>query len=60
MPLDLANFEETARAATMAFWGNRQKAIEAQHEAGKIDQGGRAGVTAGKNMDGFMACWLTW
>lgn len=54
MPLDLANYEETARKATMAFWGNRQKAIEAQQEAGKIDQGGRAGVTAGKNMDGFL------
>ena len=55
MPLDLANFEESAREATMAFWGNRQKAIEAQQEAGRIDQGGRAGVTAGKNMDGFLA-----
>lgn len=54
MALDLANFESTARMATMAFWGNRQKAIEAQQQAGKIDQGGRAGVTAGKNMDGFL------
>lgn len=55
MALDLANYEEAAREATMAFWGNRQKAIEAQQEAGRIDQGGRAGVTAGKNMDGFLA-----
>ena len=54
MGLDLANYEEAAREATMAFWGNRQKAIEAQREAGRIDQGGRAGVTAGKNMDGFL------
>lgn len=55
MALDLANYEEVAREATMAFWGNRQKAIQAQQEAGRIDQGGRAGVTAGKNMDGFLA-----
>jgi Restriction endonuclease XhoI len=55
MTLDLANYEETARDATMAFWGNRQKAIQAQQEAGRTDQGGRAGVTAGKNMDGFLA-----
>lgn len=54
MALDLANYQHTAREATMAFWGNREKAIEAQQEAGKIDQGGRAGVTAGKNMDGFL------
>lgn len=54
MALDLANYEETARNATMAFWGNRQKAIAAQKDTGKIDQGGRAGVTAGKNMDGFL------
>ncbi len=54
MALDLANYEETAREATMAFWGNRAAAMEAQKEAGRIDQGGRAGVTAGKNMDGFL------
>ncbi len=39
----------------MAFWGNRQKARQKQVEAGKADQGERAGVTAGKNMDGFIA-----
>lgn len=39
----------------MAFWGNREKARQKQIEAGKIDQGERAGVTAGKNMDGFAA-----
>lgn len=39
----------------MAFWGNRQKAKEKQIEAGTIDQGERAGVTGGKNMDGFTA-----
>lgn len=39
----------------MAFWGNREKARQKQIEAGKTDQGERAGVTAGKNMDGFLA-----
>lgn len=38
----------------MAFWGNREKARQKQMEAGKSDQGERAGVTAGKNMDGFI------
>ena len=39
----------------MAFWGNRDKARQKQIEAGTTDQGERAGVTAGKNMDGFVA-----
>ncbi len=39
----------------MAFWGNREKARQKQIEAGRADQGERAGVTAGKNMDGFLA-----
>lgn len=55
MALELADFERKAREATMAFWGNREKARQKQIEAGKADQGERAGVTAGKNMDGFLA-----
>lgn len=55
MALDLANYEKKAHEATMAFWGNRAKARQKQIEAGKADQGERAGVTAGKNMDGFLA-----
>ena len=39
----------------MAFWGNREAARKKQIEAGKPDQGERAGVTGGKNMDGFIA-----
>lgn len=38
-----------------AFWGNREAAKQKQIESGKADQGERAGVTAGKNMDGFLA-----
>lgn len=55
MALDLVDYERKAREATMAFWGNREKARQKQVEAGKADQGERAGVTAGKNMDGFLS-----
>lgn len=55
MPLDLADYERKSAEAVMAFWGNREKARQKQIEAGKSDQGERAGVTAGKNMDGFIA-----
>lgn len=55
MSLELANYEHEAREAVMAFWGNREKARQKQIESGNLDQGERAGVTAGKNMDGFTA-----
>ena len=55
MAIDLANHEHKAREAIQAFWGNRERARQKQIEAGKADQGERAGVTAGKNMDGFIA-----
>jgi hypothetical protein len=53
MALDLADYETRAREAIKLFWGNRQAAVEKQKLAGKVDQGERAGVTSGKNMDGF-------
>jgi hypothetical protein len=55
MPVDLADYDRKARDAVMAFWGNRGKAKQKQIEAGTVDQGERAGVTAGNNMDGFVA-----
>ena len=55
MPLDLADYERKAREAVKAFWGNRAAAVQKQRELGRADQGERAGVTAGKNMDGFIA-----
>lgn len=55
MALDLVNYEHKAREAVKAFWGNRDAAKQKQVESGKADQGERAGVTAGKNMDGFLA-----
>lgn len=53
MGVDLTDYETSAREAVMAFWGNRETARQKQRETGILDQGDRAGVTAGKNMDGF-------
>lgn len=55
MGLDLADYERKAQESVMAFWGNRDKAAQKQRETGKIDQGTRGSVTAGKNMDGFVS-----
>ncbi len=54
MALDLVDYENKARQAVMAFWGNREAARLRQIETGRADQGERAGVTDGKNMDGFI------
>ena len=53
MPLNLCNYEQQARAAVKAFWQTRADARQKQQASGKADQGERAGVTGGKNMDGF-------
>lgn len=55
MGIDLVNYEKKAGEAVRAFWGNREQARQKQIESGKADQGERAGVTSGKNMDGFLA-----
>jgi len=55
MAIDLVDYERKAREAVQSFWGNREAARQKQIESGKADQGERAGVTAGKNMDGFIA-----
>jgi len=55
MALDLVDYEQKTHEAVKAFWGNRAAARQKQIESGKADQGERAGVTAGKNMDGFLA-----
>jgi phage replication-related protein YjqB (UPF0714/DUF867 family) len=55
MSIVLADYQTKAREAVKAFWGNREAARQKQIRAGKADQGERAGVTAGKNMDGFVA-----
>lgn len=55
MALDLVDYERKAREAVKAFGGNREAARRKQIESGKADQGERAGVTSGKNMDEFIA-----
>ncbi|MGD2062597.1 MAG: PaeR7I family type II restriction endonuclease [Nitrospirota bacterium] len=54
MPLDLADCDTKARAAVKRFWGTRVNAARKQGKGGRRDQGERAAVTAGKNMDGFV------
>ncbi len=54
MAIDLVEYEQKTREAIKGFWGNRNAAKQKQKESGKLDQGERAGVTAGKNMDGFI------
>ncbi len=53
MALDLSDYEDKAREAIKAFWQTRADATQKQIISGKADQGERAGVTGGKNMDGF-------
>jgi len=55
MSIDLADYQAKVREAVKAFWGNREAARQKQIESGKSDQGERSGVTAGKNMNGFLA-----
>lgn len=55
MPIEMPDFDVNVREAVRAFWGNREAARQKQVESGRADQGERASVTAGKNMDGFLA-----
>lgn len=54
MAINLVSYERGARDAVREFWGRRAHARDAQIAAGRQDQGERAAVTAGKNMDGFI------
>lgn len=54
MPLDLCDYRQKTQGAVKAFWGNRELARHKQSLSGRLDQGERSGVTAGKNMDGFI------
>ncbi len=55
MALELANYREQACDAIKAFWGNREAAARKQAETGNIDMGTRGAVTAGNNLNGFLA-----
>jgi type II restriction enzyme len=54
MTLNLIDYEKKAHNAVKFFWGNREAAKQKQITSGNSDQGERAGVTTGKNMDGFL------
>ncbi|MFE5671668.1 PaeR7I family type II restriction endonuclease [Agromyces sp. NPDC056523] len=54
MPIDLADFEARTAEAVGAFWDTRAAAAATQRLSGNVDAGERAGVTSGKNMDGFV------
>ncbi|MBI2424873.1 MAG: restriction endonuclease [Candidatus Hydrogenedentes bacterium] len=54
MGLNLANYQLKARKAVREFWSKRESARETQLSRDKVDQGERAGVTAGRNMNGFL------
>jgi hypothetical protein len=54
MGLNLADDERKAQESVIAFWNSRNAARQKQVDSGKADQGERASVTAGKNMDGFV------
>ena len=55
MGIDLVSYDKKASKAVQIFWQMRDAAGVKQRESGKQDQGERGGVTAGKNMDGFVA-----
>jgi hypothetical protein len=55
MSIDITAYESKTRDAVKAFWGNREAARQKQQVSGRVDQGERAGVTAGKTMDDFLA-----
>ncbi len=54
MAIDLADYERRARGAVKTFWRSRERARRKQADTRLPDQGERASVTAGKNMDGFI------
>mgnify|MGYP006283250421 CR=1 FL=1 len=54
MTVDLANYEQKAREAVQAFWGNREQARQKAIAAGNKGLDQSASVRAGKNMDGFI------
>lgn len=54
MGLDLVNYQEQAQLSVKNFWRSREDAKAKQAREGKQDQGERAGVTGGKNLDGFI------
>jgi len=55
MPVDISAFDDVMPDAVRHFWQARMRAADRQKSKGVSDQGNRAGVTAGRNLDGFIA-----
>jgi hypothetical protein len=55
MGVTISALEKAMPKAVKHFWKARIAAASNQKKRGKADQGNRAGVTAGKNLDGFVA-----
>ena len=54
MAIDISALDRNMPKAVKHFWKARLLATESQKKRGAADQGGRSGVTAGKNLDGFI------
>ena len=55
MGVDLSALDRMMPRAVRHFWKARTLAAKSQKKRGLSDQGNRSGVTAGKNLDGFIA-----
>ncbi len=55
MAININAIEQMMPEAVRHFWAERHHAVSAQKNRGINDRGNRAGVTAGKNMNGFIA-----
>lgn len=54
MSIAMPDLDVNICKAVRTFWSYREEARKKQQTSGKTDQGERASVTAGKNMDGFL------
>ena len=55
MPVDISAMDKLMPKAVRHFWKARNLASKSQLARGVMDSGNRSGVTAGKNLDGFIA-----
>lgn len=55
MRLDVQQLQVEAKIAVKHFWSTRQTQAKKQVSGGKADQGARAAVTGGAQMDGFIS-----
>jgi len=55
MSVDLSALDRMMSRAVKHFWKARKRAASSQRKRGGADKGNRGAVTAGKNLDGFVA-----